>query len=125
MLPAEGMLQAQFLHHTEIVSIQLGDVVQAQDRPQCALAQEEFLGATHLCRDIRKSNSRRANWQRLFEPYDFFKGFKNYLQVWRPQKGGHPELTLPVLMIGHPYSSLLQEALCERKEETSTISGLS
>jgi hypothetical protein len=86
MLPAEGTLQAQFLHHTEIVPIQLGEVVQAQNRPHCAIAQEEFLGATHLCRDIRKSNSRRANWQRLVEPYDFFKGFKNYLQVWRSKE---------------------------------------
>ena len=86
MLPAEGWLQAQFLRHTEIVPRQLGEVVQAQNRPHCAIAQEEFLGATHLCRDIRNSNSRRTNWQRLFEPYDFFKGFKNYLQVWRLQK---------------------------------------
>lgn len=47
----------------------------------CAFPQEEFVGATRLCRDMKKADRSRANWQRLFEPYDFFKGFKNYLQV--------------------------------------------
>ncbi len=43
--------------------------------------QEEFVGATKLCKEIKRTDGGRTNWQRLFEPYDFFKTYKNYLQV--------------------------------------------
>ena len=46
-----------------------------------ALMQEEFVGATKLCKDIKRTDGGRMNWQRLFEPYDFFRSYKNYLQV--------------------------------------------
>ena len=46
-----------------------------------AALQEEFLGATKLCKEIKRPDGGRTNWQRLFEPYDFFKSYKNYLQV--------------------------------------------
>ena len=47
----------------------------------CIFLQEEFVGGIHLCNQIKKAERGRANWQRLFEPYDFFRSFKNYLQV--------------------------------------------
>ena len=50
----------------------------------CCPRQEEFVGAQRLCATIKRADGGRVNWQRLFEPYDFFNGFKNYLQVRQP-----------------------------------------
>ena len=46
----------------------------------CCAWQEEFVGAQRALKAMRADGG-RVNWQRLFEPYDFFNGFKNYLQV--------------------------------------------
>ena len=44
---------------------------------------EEFAAATALCEDIlfTPAGAKGTQWQRLFEPFDFFGSFKNFLQV--------------------------------------------
>ena len=45
-------------------------------------AQEEFVRGDTVCTEALSSGSRGpAAWSRLLEPFDFFRQFKNYLQV--------------------------------------------
>ena len=78
-LGISSLLEIDFQRHVRSdVLLHGGHVVAAC---MSAWLQEEFLGATKLCKEIKRTDGGRTNWQRLFEPYNFFKSYKNYLQV--------------------------------------------
>jgi hypothetical protein len=65
-----------------------------------AIMTEEFSSAVAACEEILFTPAGAAGtpWQRLFEPFDFFGGFKNFLQVQRaafPCARPHSYLVLP------------------------------
>ena len=69
------------------------------------------MGATKLCKEIKRADGGRTNWQRLFEPYDFFKSYKNYLQVGLEQSHSFSTSFLQSSMTGQHVTYRLQPFL--------------
>ena len=55
------------------------------------------MGATNLCKELKiKSDAGRTNWQRLFEPYDFFKSYRKLPPGLRnPKSPSSPNFGMP------------------------------